>query len=187
MLEALLKTQADGSMVLAAPKLGVFMRELAPGDVVRPGVVIGVLRVLQRRYRVIAPEGALGEIKSIDASPSRPVGYGDVLLSLGAASELVRTAATAATKTTHQGELSLKAPIHGIFYRRASPESPAYVEAGQTISRGQTVGLIEVMKTFNPVIYEGPGLPEKAVVLEVVAGERQEVSAGGILLTLKAG
>ena len=36
------------------------------------------------------------------------------------------------------------------------------VEAGQKIHTGQPVGLVEVMKTFNQILYEGAGRPEEA-------------------------
>jgi acetyl-CoA carboxylase biotin carboxyl carrier protein len=39
----------------------------------------------------------------------------------------------------------------GVFYRRPSPEEPPFAAPGEPVTAGQTVGLIEVMKTFNEV------------------------------------
>lgn len=43
------------------------------------------------------------------------------------------------------------APLPGIFYRRPSPDEPPFVEEGDSISAGDTIGLVEVMKSFFPV------------------------------------
>src|SRR5690242_19910238 len=41
---------------------------------------------------------------------------------------------------------ALRSPMTGIFYRSASPDSPAFVVEEQMVEEGQTVGLIEAMK-----------------------------------------
>lgn len=43
------------------------------------------------------------------------------------------------------------APTGGTFYSRPSPDAPPYVAAGQHVEEGDVVGLLEVMKMFNPV------------------------------------
>lgn len=53
---------------------------------------------------------------------------------------------------------TIKAQMPGVFYRRPAPENPAYVEDGEPISAGQTIALIEVMKTFNEVKAEASGI-----------------------------
>jgi acetyl-CoA carboxylase biotin carboxyl carrier protein len=45
----------------------------------------------------------------------------------------------------------VKAQLPGVFYRRASPDAAPYVVEGAEISPGQTVALIEVMKTYNEI------------------------------------
>lgn len=49
------------------------------------------------------------------------------------------------------GEVVIRAPMLGTFYRAASPGDPPYVEIGQRVGAGDTVCLIEVMKLFNSV------------------------------------
>ena len=46
---------------------------------------------------------------------------------------------------------TIEAPIPGTFYRRPSPDQPPFKGEGDTVAVGDTIGLIEVMKTFNPV------------------------------------
>ena len=42
-------------------------------------------------------------------------------------------------------------PLPGIFYRKPAPDEPAYKSEGDTITQDDTIGLIEVMKSFNEV------------------------------------
>jgi len=42
-------------------------------------------------------------------------------------------------------------PLPGIFYRKPAPDKPAYKSDGDTITQDDTIGLIEVMKSFNEV------------------------------------
>jgi biotin carboxyl carrier protein len=42
-------------------------------------------------------------------------------------------------------------PLPGIFYRKPAPDKPAYKSDGDTIAQDDTIGLIEVMKSFNEV------------------------------------
>jgi biotin carboxyl carrier protein len=48
-------------------------------------------------------------------------------------------------------------PLPGIFYRASGPDKPPFKSAGDTVAAGDTVGLIEVMKTFTPVLAEEGG------------------------------
>jgi acetyl-CoA carboxylase biotin carboxyl carrier protein len=52
----------------------------------------------------------------------------------------------------------------GTFYRRPDPESDVYAEEGDTVSAGDTVGLIEVMKSFQEVKAEEEGTISKFLV-----------------------
>jgi acetyl-CoA carboxylase biotin carboxyl carrier protein len=52
----------------------------------------------------------------------------------------------------------------GTFYRRPDPESGVYVEEGETVSAGDTVGLIEVMKSFHEVKAEEDGTISRFLV-----------------------
>ncbi|MDG9886054.1 acetyl-CoA carboxylase [Pseudomonas sp. GD04058] len=44
---------------------------------------------------------------------------------------------------------SVITPLPGTFYRKATPDSPNYVEAGAEVSADTVIGLIEVMKQFS--------------------------------------
>ena len=52
------------------------------------------------------------------------------------------------------------------------------------VEAGQTVCLIEVMKTFHRVTYGGGDLPDQASVVEILVGDDADVTAGQPLLAL---
>lgn len=77
-------------------------------------------------------------------------------------------------------EKTVKAPMPGTFYRRPEPESDPYVEEGGSVSAGDIVGLVEVMKSFHEIKAEEDGTVSKFLV-----GEEEAVSAGQDLLELE--
>ena len=58
----------------------------------------------------------------------------------------------------------VKSPMVGVVYLASDPNSPDYVKIGDTVSQGDTVCLIEAMKTFNPVIAHTSGRVTKILV-----------------------
>jgi acetyl-CoA carboxylase biotin carboxyl carrier protein len=52
----------------------------------------------------------------------------------------------------------------GTFYRRASPDKPAFVEVGTEITPGKVVCIIEAMKLFNEIEAEVKGRIVKVLV-----------------------
>ncbi|MBA2694203.1 MAG: biotin carboxyl carrier domain-containing protein [Rubrobacter sp.] len=59
---------------------------------------------------------------------------------------------------------TVKAHLPGTFYRRPDPESEPYVNEGDTVSAGDVVGIIEVMKSFHEVKSEEDGTVSKILV-----------------------
>jgi acetyl-CoA carboxylase biotin carboxyl carrier protein len=52
---------------------------------------------------------------------------------------------------------TLKSPMVGTFYRSPSPGSPPFVEVGQSVSKGQTLCIIEAMKLLNEIESDASG------------------------------
>jgi acetyl-CoA carboxylase biotin carboxyl carrier protein len=46
---------------------------------------------------------------------------------------------------------TVNAPLTGIFYRAASPQTDAFVQVGSNVESGDVIGLIEAMKLFNEI------------------------------------
>ncbi len=62
----------------------------------------------------------------------------------------VMAAAATAQEDTIKGT-RVEAPLVGIFYSAPSPEEPPFVEVGQKICKGDTLFIIEAMKTMNEI------------------------------------
>jgi acetyl-CoA carboxylase biotin carboxyl carrier protein len=76
-------------------------------------------------------------------------------------------------------ENTVKAQMPGTFYRRPDPESDPYVNEGDSVSAGDTVGLIEVMKSFHEVKAEEDGTVSKFLV-----DDEEAVDAGQDIVEL---
>jgi len=60
--------------------------------------------------------------------------------------------------------ITVKSPIIGTFYRKSSPETPSFVEVGDTIKEGDVLCIIEAMKLFNEIESEVSGKIVKVLV-----------------------
>ena len=56
--------------------------------------------------------------------------------------------------------VAIIAPLTGVFYAAPSPNSPPYVQIGDTIQAGQVICLVEAMKVFNEITAEVSGRVE---------------------------
>ncbi len=45
----------------------------------------------------------------------------------------------------------IRAGLAGLFFRRPAPDRPAFVSVGDLVEEGQTLGILEAMKTLNPI------------------------------------
>ena len=180
---------ASGVIELLSPQPGLFRIAVRAGDLVRPGLVLGELEILGRRVAVVAPEGVRGAVASVRGEgAARPaVDFGGVLVTvdpraLGAevaaagASDKASSAADAAAA----GRV-FRAPTSGRFYGRPAPDQPPFVAAGGALAPGATVCLLEIMKTFHRVTFDG----EPARVREVLVADGADVEAGDALLALE--
>ena len=171
---------------LLAPTVGVFTAGAREGELVSAGQVLGSIDVLGVLSELRAPEGVDGRVTSrIGGARTRvPVQYGDPLFTISAASMAPVMQSGVVGKKGSGATLSFTAPMSGRFYSRPSPNDPPFVSAGDVVQRGQTIGLLEVMKTFNRLVYQGDALPERALVEKIVPGEGDDVVRGDVILAL---
>ena len=59
----------------------------------------------------------------------------------------------------------VKSPMVGVAYLSVDPNTPPYVKVGQHVKQGDTLLLIEAMKTFNEIKAPKSGVIKKIVVL----------------------
>lgn len=71
-------------------------------------------------------------------------------------------------------------PMVGTFYASPSPDSPAYVEVGQTVTPETVVCIIEAMKVMNEIKAEVAG-----TITEIVAENGKPVQFGEALFRVK--
>ena len=67
-----------------------------------------------------------------------------------------------------QGDLPdghiVRAPMVGTFYASPAPDKPTFVSVGQAVKAGETLGIIEAMKMFNPIEADVSGTVLKVLV-----------------------
>ena len=85
-----------------------------------------------------------------------------------------------ATIVAKSGE-TVKSPMVGTVYLQASPEAPPFAKAGDKVKKGQTLLIVEAMKTMNPI-----QAPRDGVVQEILVGDAQPVEFGEPLVQLEA-
>ncbi|MDP1912597.1 acetyl-CoA carboxylase biotin carboxyl carrier protein [Brevundimonas sp.] len=85
-----------------------------------------------------------------------------------------------ATIVAKSGE-EVKSPMVGTVYLQASPEAPPFAQAGDKVKKGQTLLIVEAMKTMNPI-----QSPRDGVVKEILVGDAQPVEFGEPLVLLEA-
>ena len=71
---------------------------------------------------------------------------------------------TASDEDYSKSPNAVKSPMVGVVYLSADPNSPNYVKTGDSVNEGDTVCLIEAMKTFNPVKAHKAGKVTKILV-----------------------
>ena len=67
-------------------------------------------------------------------------------------------------KNIESGNIIIKSPMIGTFYRSPNPESDSFVNEGDTIKPGSTICIIEAMKLFNEIEAEISGKIVKVLV-----------------------
>lgn len=74
---------------------------------------------------------------------------------------------------------SIKSPMPGTFYRRPEPGSDPFVNEGDAVSAGDTVGIVEVMKSFHEIKAE-----EDGTISKILVEDEDAVAAGQDLVEL---
>jgi oxaloacetate decarboxylase alpha subunit len=84
-----------------------------------------------------------------------------------------------AEKNAESGVL-LTSPFVGTFYRAPAPEAPPFVEAGQTVRKGQVMCIVEAMKLMNEIESEFDGK-----ILEILVKNAEHVEYGQPLFRIE--
>ncbi len=87
-------------------------------------------------------------------------------------------AAVAMDASTHPG--AVLSPMVGVAYLSPEPGLPPYVAAGQTVVAGQTLLLIEAMKTFNQI-----KAPKSGTITQILVVSGAPVEYGEVLVIVE--
>jgi acetyl-CoA carboxylase biotin carboxyl carrier protein len=175
--------------------VGLFDLPPAAGTFLMPGSFVGYLTRMRRYYHLLMPEGHHGVVTQLHVSDRKQrVEYGQPLFTVSAKAEAGLTtefekieANTGKTdEGIPEGMFGVRSPTDGIFYRRANPQSPPYVEEGAVVEHGSVLALVEVMKCFNPILYPGePEFPPRARIVRAVIKDATEVKHGSVIFVVE--
>jgi acetyl-CoA carboxylase biotin carboxyl carrier protein len=87
---------------------------------------------------------------------------------------------TVAPPVSATGEVEVKSPMIGTFYRAPSPEAASYVEIGTEINPESVVCIIEAMKVMNEIKAE-----VKGVITQVLVENAKPVEFGQPLFKVR--
>ncbi|WP_020695537.1 acetyl-CoA carboxylase biotin carboxyl carrier protein [Reyranella massiliensis] len=140
-----------------------------------------------RKLAEILEETHLGEIELADGERRIRVARPAVTMAAAApvamaaplaAAAVAPTAAGAADIAKHPG--AVKSPMVGTAYLAPEPGKPNFVAIGDKVTAGQTLLIIEAMKTFNPI-----KAPKAGTVTQVLVENAQPVEFGEPLMVVE--
>ena len=129
----------------------------------------------------VAPAGAPGAAAPAAAQVAAPLPVAAAAPAAGAPAPAPDVTAHAApTSGAGANLVDLTSPLLGVFYRRPSPDKPAFVEIGSEVAADDAVCIIDVMKMFSKVPAGTAGR-----VVEILAQDGQLVEHGQVLMRLE--
>jgi acetyl-CoA carboxylase biotin carboxyl carrier protein len=75
---------------------------------------------------------------------------------------------------------ALKSPMVGTAYLAPEPSAPDFVKVGDTVSEGQTLLIVEAMKTMNPI-----AAPRAGKVTQIIVNNEQPVEFDEVLMIIE--
>ena len=74
----------------------------------------------------------------------------------------------------------IRAMLPGVFYRKPAPDQPNYKNPGDSVAKGDVIGLIEVMKSFHEVKSDFDG-----TVVAFKAENEEAIAPGQVLAEIE--
>jgi acetyl-CoA carboxylase biotin carboxyl carrier protein len=145
-----------------------------------------------RKLAAILEETKLGEIELADGErrirvvrPTAPLAQAVPMAMAAAPAAVAAPAAAAGASPPAAGDLSkhpgaVKSPMVGTAYLAPEPGKPNFVAVGDKVTAGQTLLIIEAMKTFNPI-----KAPKAGTVMQVLIENARPVEFGEPLMIVE--
>jgi acetyl-CoA carboxylase biotin carboxyl carrier protein len=134
---------------------------------------------------VIGKNGA-GEVSEIIAAPA--AGAAEIVRTeqakapVSPESPAVTESVLKSDAAGQDGAVVVKSPSYGLFYAQPEPGAPPYITIGAAVKAGETIGLVEIMKTFNAI-----SSPVDGKVTEIHVKNQEVLEPGQPLVSIKAG
>ena len=87
-------------------------------------------------------------------------------------------AASAANPADHPG--AVKSPMVGTAYLAPEPGAADFIKIGDQVSEGQTLLIVEAMKTMNPI-----AAPKSGKIADIIVGNEQPVEFDDVLVIIE--
>jgi len=173
--------QDNDTLTILSPSIGRIELVCSLGDIVHEHQHIGFLWRLHHRFSLCLDGNSRGMIHStLDQGRLIAVEYNKPFMTLDS-KEVTEKNQVTLLHQVYEGKM-VTAPMDGLFYPSPAPDEPAFVKVGDTIVPGQTIGLIEVMKSFYPVKYQGD---KPVTVTDVAIKMATPVVTGATLFLVK--
>ena len=117
-----------------------------------------VILELQGLKLAVRRGGAAGSTGAMLASTPAPQPAAAAPLAAPVAAPSPAPAKAPAVAALPAGHVGVKAPMVGTFYRRPSPQEPAFIEVGARVKKGAPLCLIEVMKLYTTIESPADGI-----------------------------
>lgn len=142
---------------------------------------------LVRELAAILREADLGEVEVEHdglrirvSKPAAPVVQAAVAAPAPVAAAAPVAGDAPATSAPAASDKAIKSPMVGTVYLSPEPGAKAFVSVGDKVKKGDTLLLVEAMKTFNPVEADKAG-----VVKEIYVSDAQPVEYGEALILIE--
>ncbi len=127
-------------------------------EIERKGLRVRVARSAIAHTSAIVPAAIEAHGAPVEANPTTSNGHGD--------------------PSDHPGVVP--SPMVGTAYRAPEPGAPAFIEVGATVSEGQTLLIVEAMKTMNHI-----PAPRAGTVAQILVEDGQPVEYGEPLVIIE--
>jgi len=125
---------------------------------------IGEVTIEEKGFKLTIKQKQDNIQQILTAAPMAPVQQAAVQVPVAQTAGTAEKAKSAAPEPAASNLITIKSPMIGTFYRRASPDKPTFVEVGTEITPGKVVCIIEAMKLFNEIESEVKGKVVKILV-----------------------
>lgn len=186
--------ECSGSQcIVLSPTVGNYSALPQPGTYLPGGSFAGRLKIVNTLYDLCLPGDVSGLVVADNEKDFNfPVEYGQELFRLNqdkrcleSADQTVQLISKAEEDVASAAGCVITAFTPGIFYAKPGPDSAPFVTLGQEIKKGKALGLIEVMKTFNYIVFHGTATGEAGIIKNIFVKDSQEVKLGQPLFLIE--